>query len=285
MRHATALAMTVALAVTAAARPAAAAEPAFVEWSSAFSDGLPADWGYNVFDGKEGTAWCSAENPGDEMLTLGFIGEQEVTEVGVLVGALTKGKLDPTRGRVREMVVRDGRTKVTLSLRDKPEVQYIKLNPTLIGSKLTFTITMAYPGEDRSSPICVSEIVLKHDGATVTGDALGTKIRSLTGPKAALVHTWVDQPGAAERTLILGLGGSFLWSYESNLGDKPPLRLYGTWSLHGERIGFNPKNGKAASLKVRHDRVASGDKLSEQIVLEGTGLAENFAGTYYKLTP
>jgi hypothetical protein len=262
---------------------AQAAEVAFVEWSSAFSEGMPADWGYNAFDGKDGTAWCSAENPGVETLTVGFIGEQEVTDIGVIVGAVTKGKLDTARGRVHEMVVSDGQSKITLTFQDKPTIQYVKLNPTLIGSKLTFSMSMAYPGEERAAPICVSEIVLKRFGGAITGDVLGTKIRALTRPKQALVHTWVDQPGAAERTLTLGLGGTFLWVYEPNLGGKPPVRLVGTWSTFGERISFVPKTGKPATLKLRQDRVANGDKVFEQIELEGTGPTDNFAGTYQKL--
>jgi len=276
-------AITLALALAGlGGQPAAAAEPAFVEWSSAFSEGLPADWGYNAFDGKDGTAWCSAENPGTETLTIGFIGEQEVTDVGVIIGALTKGKLDATRGRVHEMIVSDGQSKITLNFQDKPGLQMSKLNPTLIGSKITFTMSMAYPGEERSSPICVSEIALRSNGAAVTGDAMGTKIRALTRPKAALVHTWVDQPGAAERTLTFGLGGNFHWTYEPNLGGKP-VRLYGTWSLNGDRLYLVPKIGKPASLKFRQDRVANGEKVFEQIVLDGTGPVENFAGTYQKV--
>jgi len=140
---------------------------------------------------------------------------------------------------------------------------------------------MAYPGEDRSAPLCISEIVLKRFGGAVTGDVLGTKIRALTRPKQALVHAWVDQPGAAERYLTLGLGGTFLWVYEPNLGGKP-VRLSGTWSTFGERISFVPKTGKPATLKLRQDRVASGDKVFEQLVLEGTGPVENFAGTYQR---
>jgi len=282
MRSAMALAAALALAAL-GAHPAAAAEPAYVDWSSSFSEGLPADWGYNAFDGKDGTAWCSAENPGVETLTIAFIGEQEVTDVGVIVGALNKGKLDSTRGRVHEMIVSDGQSKITLSFQDKPGLQLSQLNPTLIGSKITFTMSMAYPGEERSSPLCVSEIALRANGAAVTGDALGTKIRSLTRPKAALVHTWVDQPGAAERTLIFGLGGNFLWTYEPNLGGKGPVKLFGTWSLNGERLYLVPKSGKPASLKFRQDRVASGDKVFEQIVLDGTGPVENFPGTYQKV--
>lgn len=258
---------------------ATAGEVAYVEWSSSSSGEAPSDWGYNAFDGKAGSAWCSSGDPSGEMLTLGFIGAQQVDEIGIIVGALNAGKLDKSRSRVRELEISDGMTKQTLVFRDRSKMQTIKLRPALKSQKMTFTVTMMFAGERRSSPVCISEILLKSRSKEITGDTLGRSLRGVTGTKQKLLHLWIDQPGAPERYLTFGLDGSFLWVYEPILDGKR-ARISGKWQLSGSRLVLSPKRSKPVTLKVSHGRVADGDSVYNQLVLDGTGPHDSFPGTY-----
>jgi len=258
---------------------AEAAEVAYVEWTSAYSEGLPADWGYNAFDGKTGTAWCSSDDPGTEMLTLGFLGEQPVTEIGVIVGAIQKGALDKSRARLRELEISDGINKISLRFKDKPTMQMVKIRPTLKSQRLRFRIVETYPGERRSAPVCVSELKLKNGNASVTGDVVGRQLRSLSRPKQRLLHLWIDQPGAPERYLTFGISGKFSWVYKPYLEGKP-AKMHGAWHLSGSRLTLTPSYGKAATLNMSLDRIADGDQVINQLTLQGEGPHTAFPATY-----
>lgn len=256
-----------------------AAEVAYVEWSSAYSEGLPADYGFNAFDGKTSTAWCSSDDPGSEKLTLGFIGDQSVTEIGLVVGAIRKGKLDKSRARLKEIQISDGYNKITLPFRDKPEMQTVKIRPTLKSSRMTFKIVDTYPGSRRSSPVCISEIRLKKGGISVTGDSVGRQVRSMPTPRRKMLHLWIDQPGAPERYLTFSMSGNFLWVFKPILEGKPS-KIYGTWHHSGNRLTLKTRSGKATTMKVSVDRIADGDQVIQQLTLDGDGPHSKFAGTY-----
>lgn len=259
-----------------------AGDVAYVEWSRAEAD-EPKRWGYAAFDGDENTAWCSGPDGVGDVLTLGFVGDQKVDEVGLVVGARQKGELDKSRSRVRELEVSDGRTKQLLVFKDKPELQSIKIKPALDSQRMTFAVQNVHVGEGRTAPVCIAEIVLRHRGAALTGDTIQGTIRSLPRSRQPLLHLWIDQVGAPERYLTLGMDGSFLWVYEPILEGKR-ARLQGTWSVAGNKLAFKASNGKAGSVSYRLDKVADGDVVFEQLVLEGEGPHEAFAATYQAST-
>ncbi|MFH1810793.1 MAG: hypothetical protein ABIJ09_18770 [Pseudomonadota bacterium] len=258
--------------------PVWAGEVAYVDWTRAESDDLKHS-GYAAFDGDESTAWCSGPDGVGDVLTLGFIGTQKVDEIGVIVGLLAKGELDKNSSRLRELEVSDGKTKQILVFKDKPTVQSIKIQPAQDSQRMTFSVANVFAGERRSSPVCITEIVLRHKGRALTGDVLKANIRGLNSTRQPLVHLWVDQPGAPERYLTLGMDGTFLWVHAPILEGKR-VRLQGTWSASANKITFKASSGKSGTVTYRMDRVADGDNVFSQLVLEGEGLHEAFAATY-----
>lgn len=239
-------------------------------------------WGYNAFDGRENTSWCSAGDPINEVLSIGFIGDQEVTELGLIVGAVNKGQLDKSKARVRVLEVSDSRTKLELTFRDQPELQMQKFQPPLDSPKITFRVRSVYQGTERGDPVCISEIRLKNGASSITGEVLGRDIRSLSASKQALLNLWLDVPGAPERYLTLGLKGSFLWSYRPNLEGKRATAR-GTWTGKGNWITLTPTRGKAGSFRIRVQKIADGDRVSRQMVITGEGVHPNFPATYQAL--
>lgn len=260
-----------------------AQDVAYVEWTSDGSEGKPGAWGYNAFDGREGTAWCSAGDGVGETLTVGFIGKQKVSEIGVIVGALSKGQLDKGRARLRQLTVSDGRTKLTLSFRDTPDLQFVKFKPQLDSEKMTFQVADVFHGAERGAPICISEIRLKRGSSEITGVSVGQRVRSLTTPKQRLLHLWVDQPGAPERYLVFSMDGTFRWVYAPILEGKG-TRIFGEWYVNGSQLTLKSRAGTSGHYKIRHQRVDDGDQTHGQLVIEGSGLHDMIPGTYQRST-
>jgi len=126
------------------ALPAQAKNLAYVDWSRSMNDD-PKYSGYKAFDDQKKTAWCSGPDGVSDQLTAGFLGDQIVDEIGIIVGAVDKnGALDQSRARVRELRVSDGLTQQVLRFADKPGLQFVRINPALNAQRMTFTVEKVF---------------------------------------------------------------------------------------------------------------------------------------------
>ena len=261
------------------ALPAQAKNLAYVDWSRSMNDD-PKYSGYKAFDDQKKTAWCSGPDGVSDQLTAGFLGDQIVDEIGIIVGAVDKnGALDQSRARVRELRVSDGLTQQVLRFADKPGLQFVRINPALNAQRMTFTVEKVFFGERRSSPVCISSIVLRKSGSKLNGAKTAARIRSLKSNKQALLHLWVDSPGAPERYLTFSLDGRFSWVFAPILEGKP-AKIKGHWNRKGDKLYLIPDHGKSASLKISLGRVADGDQIFQQLLIEGKAPHPSFSATY-----
>lgn len=258
---------------------ASAGELAYVEWTRSFDQGTKS-WGYNAFDDREQSVWCSGPDGVGDQLVVGLIGNQKIDEVGLIIGAVDKkGVLDTTRARVKALRVSDGRTQQLLSFADKPSLQLVRINPALNSKRLTFKVEDVYFGARRSDPVCISSIVLRKGGSVINNARVGSKMRAIKPAEAELLHLWVDAPGAPERYLTFGLDGTFSWVYAPILEGKP-AKITGHWKRKGDSLRLSPSRGKSLSLKMSFGRVADGEQVFSQLVIEGKGPHPAFAATY-----
>lgn len=258
---------------------AQAKELAYVDWSRSMGED-PEYWGYKAFDDQKQTAWCSGPDGVGDVLTAGFLGDQIVDEIGVIAGAVDKkGVLDKSKARVRELRVSDGLTQQIFQLADKPGLQFVRINPALNAQRMTFTVEKVYFGERRSSPVCISSIVLRKSGTKLNGSKTAARIRGLKKNKQALLHLWMDAPGAPERYLTFSMTGRFSWVFAPILEGKP-AKIKGHWNRKGDKLYLIPDHGKSASLKISLGRVADGDRIYQQLLIEGKAPHPKFSATY-----
>lgn len=256
------------LAVSLAAGPALADALAYVEASSELDGGRPASYAYNLVDGKETTTWCSRKEPAGEELVFGFLDAVQVTEIGIVVGALKKDGLDKRRQRVKELRLSDGKTERVIRFKDEPGLQLVRLDPPPKGRRLIAEIKSTYPADAEDAPVCVGELQLKRGSRSLTSsDALGKKVRALNTPSRRLLHMWIDEPSAAERTLVFALDGTFRYQYEPLLDGKP-VRLKGRWTAGHRSITLEVR-GKKHTLKTQLSRIDDGEQQTEQLTLVG----------------
>jgi hypothetical protein len=245
------------------ASQAGAQSLAFVEASSELDDGKPRSYAYNLIDGKDTTAWCSKPNPGTERLVFGFTKRATVSEFGIVVGAIQGGKIDKRRHRAAEVVVSDGQVERILPMKDEPGLQKIKLNPPAKARMLVVEIRGLHDGE-AGTPLCIGEIHLK-GGRVYTGK--GKEVRSLPTPARRLLHSWVDDVGAPERTLIFGLDGKFRYEFTPLMEGKPRT-IVGDWRA-GSRTVTLEWRGKKYVMKKRLSKIDGDFGETQQMTLQG----------------
>lgn len=254
---------------------------AYVEASSELDDGKPATYAYNLIDGKDTTAWCSKPASSGERLIFGFSKATTISELGVVVGAVRAGKLDKRRHRAKQIVVSDGRMERTLSMKDVPELQVVKLNPPAKARMLVVEIRDTYEGEP-GTPVCIGEVHLK--GARLyTHKDLSRQVRSLPTPARRLLHAWVDEVEAPERSLVFALNGTFRYDYTPLLEGKP-VRLRGKWRATHTAVILEFR-GKSYTLKKRLSKVESEDGTSEQLTLAGDGPHSSMSAEFFVAPP
>lgn len=247
------------------ALPAGAQSLAFVEASSELDDGRPRSYAYNLIDGKDTTAWCSKPSPSSSRLVFGFNKRATVTEIGIVVGAIKGGKLDKRRMRAKELVVSDGQVERTLPLTDTPGMQKIKLNPPATARMLVVEIRDFYAG-DSGTPLCIGEIHLK--GKRVyTHSKIASEVRALPTPARRMLHAWVDDPGAPERSLVLSLNGNFYYEYRPLMEGKP-VKIVGKWKANHRNLTLEWR-GKKYKLRKRLTETEGDFGASQQLSLQG----------------
>jgi len=240
---------------------------AYVEASTELDDGKPRSYAYNLIDGKDTTAWCSKPDPGQETLVFGFTGKEKVTHIGIVVGAIHSGELDKRRKRVKMLYVSDGNVRREIPFKDKPGLQEIKLDPVVNAQRVLIDIAEVYEGTDGTAPVCIGDIVLKSGKRELTGQSIYKTVRSLNTPSRRLLHTWVDEPSAPERTLNFALDGTFTYNFEPLMEGKA-AKLRGKWSTAGSWLTLETR-GKSYKLKVRRTEIDEGDQKVTQIQLSG----------------
>lgn len=260
------------------AAPGAAQNLAFVEVSSELDDGGPATFAYNLVDGREKTAWCSKVNPSGEEIVLGFMEPTSVTGLSIYAGMRKGEALDPTKQRVRMLRLSDGVTQREIKLKDSPELQSVQFDPPAEGRRFLLRIESTWGEGIEAAPVCIGEVVVRSGKRVLTGEGVAPKIRSLNTPGRRLLHLWLDDPSAPERSLRFGLDGTFRYRFEPLL-DGDPVSLQGNWFASHGRLTLEV-NGKRFHLKSRHSRSDDGERLVEELTLTGSAPDPSMVGTY-----
>lgn len=263
------LAHLMSLLVGCAAAPAAATSLAYVESSSELDDGAPATYGYNLVDGNENTAWCSRPGPGSASpeFVFGFAQPVTLKEVGLIAGAIKSGALDKERARARQVALSDGRVEVTLPLRDTAELQHLKLATPVKGRMFVLRIQDTYAGGP-GSPTCMAEVQLRGAQA-YTGGTIGGQVRALPIPARRLLHAWVDEVSAPERSLVLAVDGTFAYDFTPLIEGKP-AKLRGRWRANQRTLTLEV-GGKSYAMRKVLSEIETEDARGEQLTLSGEG--------------
>jgi hypothetical protein len=270
LRTARTLAIAVATVVSPAALWPGAARAdvlAYVEASSELDDGKPSTFAYNLIDGKDTTMWCSKPGPTGGRLVFGFTDVVTINEIGIVVGAVKGGKLDTRRHRAKEIVVSDGRMERILKMKDVAELQVVKLEPPAKARMIVVEIRDTFAGEP-GTPVCLGEVHLKGSRVFTHGD-LSRQVRALPTPARRLLHAWVDQVDAPERSLLFALDGTFIYDYTPLLEGRP-VKVRGKWRAGHTSLTLEV-GSKSYTMQKRLSKVESGDGTSEQLALSGEG--------------
>ncbi|MFZ9887707.1 MAG: discoidin domain-containing protein [Myxococcota bacterium] len=255
------------LLVVLGATPGLAASLAYVEASSEFDDGAPATYGYNLVDGNENTRWCnkpSAMASAPEVV-FGFAQVVTLKEVAIVAGAIKGGVIDKQRARARQVTLSDGRIEVTLPLRDTAELQTLKLTSPLQARMFVLRVQDTYAGAP-GAPTCVAEVQLRGAQA-YTGGAIGAQVRALPSPARRLLHAWVDEVSAPERSLVLAVDGTFAYDY-SPLIEGKPVKVRGRWRANQRTLTLEVA-GKTYALSKVLSAIEAEDTRREQLTLSG----------------
>jgi len=79
--------------------------------------------------------------------------------------------------------------------------------------------------------------------------------------------------------LTFSLDGRFSWVFAPILEGKP-AKIKGHWNRKGDKLYLIPDHGKSASLKISLGRVADGDQIFQQLLIEGKAPHPSFSATY-----
>ncbi len=235
----------------------ALAGPAFVEATSERDDGKPQSSMWNAVDGNPGTVWCSKPMMGGKQ-ALNFTFEEPVVVTHLeIVQPAGKDGTEKSSKRARIVFVSDVDHRVEAKFKDATETQLLELTPPAKGTRVVVEFVEPYPGAVDDSPLCVAEVVLKHNKKDLTSD-LGSKARAVNTPSRKLLHQWHDDISAPSRTLIFNVDGTFSYRFESLLDDSKPVRLKGKWSATAGAVTLDT-GGKSYRLETRYTRLDSGN--------------------------
>lgn len=269
---------TVVVSAAVAAAPAAAEDMAFVEASSELEEGRPATSVYNVADGKDTTAWCSGKDDQKATLSFGFDQPVVVTHIGLVVGEVKGGAIDKQNRRARIVFVGDAEHRVEAKFRDEPNMQILELTPPAKGRRIMVEFPGVYDGARPDAPLCVSEVQLKSKELALTGDRIAGKVRALNTPSKRLLHEWLDDPSAPQRTLLFNVDGTFSYKFEPILEGKP-VKLRGKWTAVDRSIVLE-SGGKSFRVQSRLTKIDDGDEHTVELVLDGDPPTPSMAATY-----
>lgn len=262
-----------------AAAPAAWAEDiAFAEASSELDDGKPATNVYNAVDGKETTAWCTKrEDANTAALSFGFDQPVTVTHIGLVVGAIKGGELDKTTKRARIVYVADVEHRVEAKFKDEASMQILELKPPAKGKRIVVEFPGAYDGAP-NAPLCIGEVLLKNGGTTMTGANVASKVRALNTPSKRLLHEWLDDVSAPQRTLLFNIDGTFNYRFEPLLEGKP-YKARGKWTAVDRAITLTIGD-KSWRVESRLTKIDDGDEHTVELVVSGDPPHPSMAATY-----
>lgn len=258
--------------------PARAADVAFVEASSELDGAQRAASAWNAVDGKEGTPWCAHPDDTSPMLSMGFSRSVTITHLGLVVGASRGDALVKDSRRARVVFAEDAAHRVEVKFRDLPSMQVVELTPPIRGRRVTLVFPGAYEGSTPDAPLCVGEVLLKSKESALTGAQVASRLRAVPLAGRKLLHEWLDDPSAPQRTLLFDVDGTFQYGYRPLLEGKP-VKLRGRWSA-GERSVTLEVGGKAHKLDTRLTRIDDGERRAVELILEGEGPDPSLAATY-----
>jgi hypothetical protein len=253
-----------------AASGAAAQDLAYVEATSELDNGRPATYAYNLVDGQATTAWCSKDGSGPHTIVYGFKKPVQITKLGIMVGSLQGDKLNTKRSRLATLMVSDGQTRREISFDDVAELQEVQLDPPIEGRRFVFDIKSVKPGQPSSAAVCIGELALSNGPKELTGKDVHKALRGVNTPARKLLHSWVDEPSAPERTLVFSLDGTFTYVFEPLL-DGDPVNLSGTWRAVGSKKVVLEVKGKKYTLSSRITRIDDGENQTQELRLSGDG--------------
>ncbi len=268
--------LAVALAVATSA-PAWAEDVGFIEASSELDDGKPATNAYNAADGKDTTAWCAKKSDRSPFLSFGFDQPVTITHIGLIVGRLKGTALDTSTKRARVVILGDLKHRVEARFKDKAEMQTLELSPPAHGTRIVVDFPNSYDGATPDAPLCISELVLKHNNSTMTGASVAAGLRALNTPEKRLLHRWLDDPSAPQRTLTFNVDGTFTYRFDPLLEGKPS-HFRGKWSATGHSVVFT-LGDKSWRMSSRLTRL-EGDTATVELTLEGDGPNPSMAATF-----
>lgn len=254
--------------------PILAEEISYVEASSELDDGKPATFAYNLVDGRDTTVWCSKGTPGKETIVFGFDKPQKVTHVAVVVAPKKGEGIDTSKQRPKLLWVIDGELRREIPVKDIGDVQELKLDPPINAQRIIVDFPALRAAEGKAdAPLCVADITLKNGSRAYMGEETAKKVRALPTPARKLLHSWVDDVAAPERTLVFSLDGTYTYTYEPLMEGKP-VKLSGKWSTAGREIAFETR-GKKTTMKMRVSKIDDGGKGNTELMLEGEGPHES----------
>lgn len=272
---ATALSLCPAL-VGSAAR---AEDVAFVEASSELDDGKPQTTAYNAVDGKPATAWCTKrDGASGAILSFGFDTTVTVTHIGLVVGEMKGDALDKTNQRARVVFVGDAEHLVEAKFKDDGPLQTLELTPPAKGRHIVVEFRDGYAGAAPDAPLCVAEVVLKNKDQLLTGERTASRLRALNAPSKRLLHEWLDDVAAPQRTLLFNVDGTFTYRFEPLLEGKP-AKVRGKWSAI-ERAVILEVGGHVSRLDARLSKVDDGDTHTVELTLSGDPPTPSMAATF-----
>lgn len=267
------------LGVSFGAGRAGAEDIAFVEASSELDDGRPATNMYNAVDGKDTTAWCTKkEDATGAALSFGFDQPVTVTHIGLVVGAIKGGELDKTNKRARIVYVADVEHRVEAKFKDDAAMQLLELKPPAKGRRIVVEFPGAYDGAP-DSPLCVAEVLLKSKGVEMTGAGVAAKVRALNTPSKRLLHEWLDDVSAPQRTLLFNIDGTFTYRFEPLLEGKP-AKVRGKWVAASGNSVTLTIGDKSWRVETRLSKIDDGDVHTQELVLSGDAPHPSMAATF-----
>lgn len=262
-----------------AALPAAAEDIAFIEASSELDDGKPATNMYNAVDGKETTAWCSKkEDATGAALSFGFDQPVTITHIGLIVGGIKGTELDKTNKRARIVYVADVEHRVEAKFKDDAVMQILELKPPAKGKRIVVEFPGVYDGAP-DAPLCIAEVLLKSKDVPMTGANIATKVRALNTPSKRLLHEWLDDVSAPQRTLLFNIDGTFTYRFEPLLEGKP-AKVKGKWSAGGDKAITLTIGDKSWRVESRLSKIDDGDEHTMELVLSGDAPHPSMAATF-----
>jgi hypothetical protein len=255
------------------------AEVAFLESSSELDDGKAASSMWNAVDGNGNNAWCAKKDDQTPYLSFGFEESVTVTQIGLVVGALTKdGALDKSKKRARVIVIGDTEHRVEANFKDDAAPQTLEITPPVKGKRIVVDFTKFFDGATPDAPLCITELSLKNKGTDLTGASLAAKVHALNASEKKLLHRWLDDVSATTRTLTLSVDGTFSFIFEPLMEGKP-AKVRGKWRAGASSITFTIGD-KSWLMGSRVTKVDEADGATVELTLTGDAPTPSMAATY-----